>query len=687
MPINSALWKRVSSLFDELAPLTPEERARRLRAGAHGPEVLLWLEKLLKAHDVRHSDLLDHSIDEIVDHFVELTPATPSLNTEMLVGKCFGPWRALSELGRGGMGIVLKGERADGQFEKVVAIKVLPSQAAPVERGRDLGSEIQLLASLEHPGIARLLDGGVDEDGNSYLVLDYVAGVSISRYCQERDLTVEKRMRLLLNVASAVSYSHQRLVVHCDIKPSNILVTDCGQVKLLDFGIAARLKEPPAQTTDSAPLIRFTPGYASPEQLSGQPPSAAQDIYALGVLMFELLTERRLFDSEATTRGLAGLDVDVGAKPERRLKVMNIEADLRAICACALVSDPAGRYASVQDFIADLERWFEKYPVKARNGGYFYRFDKWIRRFYWAAPAVGVATLAVFFGVGASLWQASEARKFALIAQEQAERANIEKFKAEQALVRTQAVSQFLQDLFLASRPDRPRQQLPTTEELLARGAARALSPVIKDSGEQIELLLTLGNIYLDYHKLENAKPLLDMALQLAREQQYGTGSDLPRALLAQERLAQLQGELEAVELDELLQGKQPEAFQQQSELHETRAVCLFSEQRFELAIQELEQALSRSMPPGRAVECADCHVLMAKSLAALGQQEDARRALEAAREVFIALDMPNHPHYFALQALPTSLGMGLPGTFHCVMRGLKVPYRQETPGQGKRSF
>lgn len=534
MELDGETWQQVADLFDTLAPLDPSQRQDALAGIDTDPTVRAWIQRLLQAHDAGDPVLVDRALEGIVADLCDGgLPDQRKIEAD-IVGRRFGPWKAVREIGRGGMGVVLLAERADGQYQKQVAIKLIPKDRLGADPGRDLRSEIRLLARLEHPDIARLLDGGITEDGIAYLVMEHVDGMPIDRHCDTTSLPVRERMWLMVRVARAVGYSHRQFVVHRDIKPSNILVTREGAVKLVDFGIGARLQESEDTATPLAILARCTPGYASPEQLAGQAPRISDDVFALGVVLFELVSGQRLRDAGHTTRLLLG----TRARAPTALPFQTADrpgfsgnADLRAICDKALSPEASRRYADADSLADDLENWLTDLPVAARDGGRAYRAGKWFRRNRWVASIGVVAALSLLIGSGMALWQSSQAQKASARAESEAARAIAALARSEESLRQARTISAFLQDLFRATNPDRPRDELPSTEDILARGAERALAETGLDASSRIELLLTIARVYLAHSQNDAAGPLIDTALTLAEKQRSTHPADLARTL------------------------------------------------------------------------------------------------------------------------------------------------------------
>ncbi|MBV8199634.1 MAG: serine/threonine protein kinase, partial [Acidobacteria bacterium] len=409
-------WRRLDQLFGEASEIPAPDREEWLSGLPPEDQPLAAeLRSLLSAHD-RGGDFLQAAVDQ----------AERALGGEPdaeLLGKRIGAYRLERLLGRGGMGAVYLAERADLAFRQRVAIKLLPwALASPESRHRFL-LERQTLARLEHPNIARLLDGGETADGLPYLVMEYVDGEPIDRFCQRHDVDLVRRLRLFREVCGAVEHAHRNLVVHRDLKPANILVTASGEVKLLDFGIAKLL--PGAETDDVvartiAGRQLLTPLFASPEQVRGEPVTTATDVYALGLLLFRLLVGAHPYrfatespvevvrvvcdqppprPSIAATAGTAGLSLPA---LRRRLR-----GDLDNIVLKALRKEPERRYASVEALSADLRRHLEQLPVRARPDTPGYRAAKFARRH---RVGLGAAVLIAASLLGGMLATVREAR-------------------------------------------------------------------------------------------------------------------------------------------------------------------------------------------------------------------------------------------------------------------------------------
>jgi serine/threonine-protein kinase len=351
-----------------------------------------------------------------------MTP--PPIVAEPDAPREIGPWRLLAPLGAGGMGRVWLAERADGEYEQRVAIKIAAGVLGDPDAKRRAEAERRILASLDHPSITRVIDGGTTAAGQPYVVMEYVDGLPIDRWCREQRLDPVQRVRLFLGVLDAVAVAHRALVVHRDLKPANVLVDRSGSPRLLDFGIARPLAG--ESTTTQGMFAPMTPAYASPEQLAGRPLTTACDVWSLGVMLHELLTGRLPFecdggspaawlariDAHVVTRITSSIDstrLDLDASHAAAWR-RTIRGDLERIVACALAHEPDRRYPSVDALSADLRRWLAHEPVSARGGGVGYRLGKFARR-HWIGVGVSAAAIAALaIGLIVTIGLAREAR-------------------------------------------------------------------------------------------------------------------------------------------------------------------------------------------------------------------------------------------------------------------------------------
>jgi serine/threonine-protein kinase len=502
----------VHALFERVIDLAPAARSAILDEVCAGrPDLRARIEALI-------------DIDTAGDMLLDAEPSqvwAALLEDDEPEGRLVGPWRIVREIGRGGMGAVYLAERADGDFEQRVALKV-------VKRGMDTDEilerfrhERRILASLEHPSIARLYDGGASEDGLPYLVMELVDGEPITSWCDRQRLTIDERIDLFGTVCAAVQHAHQKLVVHRDIKPSNILVATDGTPRLLDFGIARLLDANDA----AAPVTRtgmriLTPAYAAPEQIRGEPPTAATDVFALGAVLYELLTGDRPFEDERggmvdpdraagkpSARTGSGPGADNAAarstSPERLRR--RLAGDLDTIVLKALEPDPALRYGSALQLLDDLERHRAGHPIRARPPTFAYRARKFVRRNRSGVAAAALVLLTLLGGLGSTLWQAQRAAR--------------ERDISELARANAEQVTAFLLDMFDSADPLDVRMERADTLRVRAivdRGAERVRRELAGQPDLLAEMLTVFGKVYANLGIYDTAESMLEDALQLA---------------------------------------------------------------------------------------------------------------------------------------------------------------------------
>lgn len=441
----------------------------------------------------------------------------------------------LRTLGSGGMGEVYLAERADAQFEQQVAIKVVHGGALAVSMHSRLKLERQILAQLDHPNIAHLLDGGALPDGSAYIVMEYIIGVAIDVFCDSNRLDINARLKLFQTVCAAVHYAHQNLIVHRDLKPSNILVTAAGVPKLLDFGIAKLLDDRQSArhtlAMTQADIRIMTPDHASPEQVRGHAITTSSDVYVLGVLLYKLLSgsspffisSMRLSEIE---RAICEKDpvppsqmVSADESPESRsiadsrgtsVKRLRraLQGDLNNIVLMAMRKEPERRYGSAQQLAGDIQRHLEGKPVIARRDTLSYRTSKFVKR-HWLP--VSAAAAATFMIVAFSITTYMQAVRIAA----ERDRAAQQRERAEHERARAEEVSSFLVNLFKLSDPEENRGNQVTARELLDSGAKR-LEAGLQDQPEtKAALLSTVGAVYDSLGQYKDALPILDEALHL----------------------------------------------------------------------------------------------------------------------------------------------------------------------------
>jgi non-specific serine/threonine protein kinase/serine/threonine-protein kinase len=440
-------WPQVREVLDRAIALPADERVSYLDEACSGDaDLRREVDSLLRSYDGAGGTFLEDPVADLGGAILDMG-ARPNR-----IGRRIGVYQIMEEIGRGGMGEVYRAARADGQYTKEVAIKLVRGGFDGGSLSERFRNERQILASLDHPNIARLLDGGSD-DGIPYLVMELIEGTRIDLYCDERRLAVTDRLHLFRQICAAVQYAHQRLVIHRDLKPSNILVTREGSPKLLDFGIATILdRADRAHTTRAGPM---TPEYASPEQIRGEPITTASDVYALGIVLYELLTGRSPYvcetrspldlaravcetdlvrPSAAVLRPPLAREGDGGRSPApeelsgcregspARLR-RRLAGDLDAIVLKSLRKEPARRYSTVDQFSEDIRRHLEGLPVAAAKGSLRYRAGKFVTRHKLAMAAVATVLLAVLGGAYSTWRQARIARRQAAIAESERARA------------------------------------------------------------------------------------------------------------------------------------------------------------------------------------------------------------------------------------------------------------------------
>ncbi len=521
-------WQRLSHLFDAALARPVAERAAFLDAACAGePGLREELAALLAAHDDEAtSDLRSPAHGLAADLVADLAGPAPAPEPS-LAGRRLGAYELRELIGHGGMADVYRGVRADREYAREVAVKLVKPGLRLDDVERRFRLERQILASLEHPNIAALLDGGVTDDGRPYLVMPYVRGRTIIDHADAGGLSVRRRLALLRTVCDAVQYAHANLVVHRDLKPSNILVTDEGEVRLLDFGIA-KLLDPGSldltlALTGDARLL--TPEYAAPEQLRGEAITTATDVHALGVLLFELLTGHRPYRGDTLlTLQQAVCDQDV-PRPST-VATVSVDRDLDAIVMMALRKEPSRRYASAGQLGDDLGRYLAGQPVIARPDTVRYRFRKFLARNRLAVAAAVLVSVAL---LGATAFSANQAAARArALAVAEAERE-----KAEQ-------LSEFLIGVFRESEPGQGGQV--TARQLLDAGAERIRFAVGTRPEVQAAMAQAIGEAYGALGLYDEADSLLTRALASQRAVMPSNHPDLALALQLRGWLRTAQG-------------------------------------------------------------------------------------------------------------------------------------------------
>ncbi|MDX1618199.1 MAG: serine/threonine-protein kinase [Balneolaceae bacterium] len=523
--MNRERWQQIDSIVDRAITLDAEERTRFIeRQCGDDPdlhrEVIDLLEAIESSENLwgdlveSNQALLDNLTDTLTAH------ADPDTDTNRAAPLSqLGPYRLIRRIGRGGMGDVWLGERADGQFEQRVAVKIVRPETGLQEHYRRFQQERQILASLNHPNIAGLLDGGLTPDGRPYLVMEYVDGTPITDYCKERGCSLQQRLALFRQVCRAVQYAHRNLVVHRDLKPDNILVTEEGKLKVLDFGIAKLLD---ANLTDRT-LIETRPGlrmmslsYAAPEQVTLEPITTATDVYALGLLLYELLAGDRPFELKGMRLAEAE-NIIRHEDPQKASKQAvrwqkQLRGDLDAIILKALRKEPEKRYESAGQLLEDIDRYGKNLPVLARSDTFRYRSSKFLKRH---RTSLAIAALIVLLSAGFGMyhtWQVTNER-------------NIARTEA----VKARKVTDFLIDVFEYSDPTTQNPDDITAREILADGAEYIRNSMEEQPETRAALMSAMGHIYTNLGMYDQAKPLLFKAKDI--NSRYASTSDLALTL------------------------------------------------------------------------------------------------------------------------------------------------------------
>ena len=523
-------YQRAKAIFEKVADLPPGERESRLKTLCKGDTELHDFVKSLLAAD-----------SQAASQFMEQSALEAMQVNDPYVGKHIGAYKILRVIGRGGMGAVYLAIRDDDQYKKQVALKIIKRGMDSEEILKRFKTERQILATLVHPNIARLLDGGATEDGLPYFVMEYIQGQPIDEYSDSHNLNTLERLKLFRKVCAAVQYAHQNLIVHRDLKPSNILVGADGEPKLLDFGIAKLLNPSlsPVTIPMTATMMQvMTPEYASPEQVRGEPITTASDVYSLGVLLYELLTghrpyqlknripqeiERIICESEplkpstiitrveevtspdGTTESKItpeSISKNRDSKPDTLRK--RLTGDIDNIVLTALRKEPNRRYASIEQFSEDIRRHLANLPIFARKDTAWYRSSRFIKRHKVGVIATVLVVITLLAGIVGTAWQAK-------VAAEERDRARIETEKAEQ-------VSEFLVDLFEVSNPSEAKGDTITAREILERGAEK-IETELKDQPEvRATMASVIGKVYQSLGLFDDAEHLIRIALDIREE-------------------------------------------------------------------------------------------------------------------------------------------------------------------------
>jgi serine/threonine-protein kinase len=618
---NPDRWRRLEDLFQAASDLPASERTAFLdRACGSDASIRAEVESLL-ASAGQTAGFIQQPVSDT---------ARDVSRGFLYRGKRIGPYELCDLIGEGGMGHVYLACRADKAYSQQVALKFMRGDfGADREMLSRFRVERQILANLNHPNVARLLDGGVTPEGLPWLALEYVNGAPIDEYCRRRRLPLRARLELFLRVCSAIEYAHRNLVIHRDIKPANVLVTAEGVPKLLDFGIAKLLDADFADSARTRASERLmTPDYASPEQVRGEPVTTATDVYAMGVLLYELLTGQRPFRVKTDSQleiareicettplppsAASAASPDAAGVDSRRLK-----GDLDTVVLMAMRKEPDRRYSSIGQLAADIRAYLDGYPLVARGDTWSYRSRAFIARHKTSVAGAVLAALALAgFSVGMGIFARSA-------------------YRARQT---AQREAQFLAGMFQAAAPEESRGQTITARTLLDRGAARIDRELSSEPEVRASLLEVIAESYRGLGVLDRSQALARQAFELARKSQ---GADSADAARSEELLAELerdQGHYAQAErpLQELIasrqkagRGEDPETARLMAELGE----CLYWEAKDDAALALLRQTLAIDRKNGPDYG-ADTRNYLALTLKRKGSFEEAGQLLQEAVDI-----------------------------------------------------
>jgi serine/threonine-protein kinase len=492
--VDKQRWKCINDLFQQAMELPPDTR-RQFLTQACGDDGELFNLVLALLDNLNEGGEIEKLVRSAAHEVME--------GERLATGTRLGPYAIVEEIGRGGMGAVYRAERADDLYQQTVAIKLVHGGRKDREHLERFGEERQILARLEHPHIARLLDGGTTESGVPYFVMEYVDGLPIDVYCNEHELSEPERLRLFLHICDAVQFAHQKLILHSDLKPSNVLLTQEGDVRLLDFGIARLLDVPgeePSATTSEGWSRALTPLYSSPEQIRGDTVGTTSDVFALGVLLHDILTGQLPFDTPESST-LLGSSTPLQAQPVQ--VDASLSADIHSIVSKALQQEPTERYSSVAQLAEDIERYLGNYPVTARAGSWVYRARKFHLR---NRISTIVATSLIFAVVVLATLTWIQSIEVA------AERdlARVERDRAE-------GLSDFLIETLVSVTPNKAQGREITVREVLDNASAQldlAENALDKQAVTQATLRRVIGAVYGRLGLPEPAEQNLTKALE-----------------------------------------------------------------------------------------------------------------------------------------------------------------------------
>jgi eukaryotic-like serine/threonine-protein kinase len=656
-------WRRIQQLFEQALLLDPGIRSDWLARECGDDESLQAEVASLLASDTGANASFDVAVDQAISHSMRHIDAIEA-------GTVIGHYRVLRLIGRGGMGAVYLAERADQQFEQRVALKLIGTNLPGSTVAQRFRMERQILAQLNHPNIAHLLDGGTTQEGVPYLAMEYVEGTRIDEYCEQNQLDIAQRLALFQQVCSAVQYAHQHLVIHRDIKPSNILIGADGIPKLLDFGIAKLLAPTHAGTTGDLTRVHervLTPEHASPEQVRGEPIGTVSDVYSLGVLLYQLLTGVPPYALRARTiRELEDLICTVetlrpsvaaqrnGKDETARALRRALSGDLDNIVMRAMHKDPQRRYSSAAALSDDIDNHRGHRPVQARPDSLGYRAGKFLRRNR-LAVASAAAVMVLLFSVVAF---------FTVRLAHERDNAQLEARKAKQ-------VVHFLTEIFSVADPHRSQGRQITAVEILDQGARDIEERLAQQPLVRAELLAAIGYSYKNLAEYDRAGPLLERSLALKSAAGLESTPEYGHALYELANLRRFQGKFDESEklfrrTLELQQRIYPDG-------HEDTAATLthlgtlyyeMNRPRESLELQEQALTMTRAVLGTEHDETADRLNNLALVLQDLDRHVEAERYLRECIELRIRLLGTRHPGALTSQ-YNLALLLGATGRYH----------------------
>lgn len=503
-------WDQVESILDEALDLPEGQRASFIQeACQHDPDLRREVELILSS--IKESEgWLDDPTRFKQEFFDEISEDLEHHSgKKSLSGKRIGSYKVKEKIGQGGMGAVYLAERTEGDFKHRVAIKLIDRSNATAENLDRFKQEKRILASLNHPGIAQLFDGGITDDGMPYIIMEYVNGTPITDYCDQNNCSISEKIELYIEVLKAVRNAHENLIIHSDLKPDNILIDESGNVKILDFGISKLLKskgESASATTYNGSAL--TPRYAAPEQIQDQNVTTATDIYSLGLVLYRLLTKKNAihFDDrsrESVKKAILHKNIEhPSVKAEEQKLKTALRGDLDSIVLKAIQKEPAQRYRNANDFIGDLQKYLNHFPVSARPNSLMYRGTKFYKRHKGGTTLVAAALIVI---VGLTIFYTQQIKK--------------ERNQAQIEAAKSQEITSFVIGLLEENYPENSQGDTVTVRQILDKSVFEIeslnKSPDIKAKMQQV-----IGHAYNSVGEPRKAKPLLTNAISILESEQ-----------------------------------------------------------------------------------------------------------------------------------------------------------------------